>query len=147
MLLRIETDGNRPSVFVPNTDLTEKIENNYDVGENITILGNIQSSILSDKSVSNSIFAEDVLDTTTSLDLSTFYIQGLIVKISVERLFTKLIVRTDRGHTSFVPIVFYHRLPKNFAVGDKICVSGSIQTKVKFDNDGNKIWYQNYVAR
>ncbi len=132
-------------------DNADIIWEQYYVGDVITMLCNIQSSRRPNGKITTSLFCTHVQSNTfvQTPTYNHFCIKGQTVSTIIKGNTLSLLVRTDvNGHISTFPITIYNFDTRihSFEEFQLVYVEGRIETVRKFDENGNKIYYTNYVA-
>lgn len=161
---RATTVPNYPKVvfFGPEKDEAAKFE----VGDNVRITGNIQSSKRNPaikNQVTLSVFGETIAPATTQFEqnfgvsgvyaapINQFKLAGTIVSIDIpNKNLVRLTVRCVKNNRiSFVQLVHFSKFPEKviaeYLPGDFVRVLGSVQT-TKQEKNGEMRYYQSYVV-
>lgn len=123
----------------------------YYIGDTITLLCNIQSSKRPNGKITTSLFCTSV-QSNTLLQTQThnhFCVKGETVSTIMNHNTMNLLVRTDvNGHISTFPLTIYNADSRlhNFEKFQPVWAEGRIETLFKYDKNGNKNYYTNYVV-
>lgn len=151
VIVTINADGENPKVFAAGKQ-GDYIIKNCQVGDFVTVEGNIQSSYKEKVGRTVTVFVDKIKKHCSRVSSENkFYIAGDIVSVRTDTKnnISTMIVRTEvNGRRSTVPLTFYnpdHRIFAIVADNPNISISGRIQTVTH--NYGSKTFYhQNYVA-
>lgn len=149
IILTIKTyKHNFPKVFFPRKD-TFTVADSYQIGDEVTIIGNLQSTKREDR-FSCCVFGTAIgLSPNDGNRKNLFELSGRIIKFKTEKNYYKLLVEVDGEYYSTVPVIFYrpeHNELQNYSVGDSIDIKGVIQTKKTINSIGEITHYENYVG-
>lgn len=160
---------NYPKVVFFN-ELAKKADEEFELYDNVTILGNIQSSRrINENNIyyTQSIFGESIEKTPKAMEVlfgldnsgehhippkNLINIAGVITNIATpSKDLIRLNIRTvKKGRTSSIRAFYFTRdvgeVMAKFRVGDNICAIGNIQTNKK-EKDGKMSYYENVVLR
>lgn len=149
-------------------ELRDVVVKNFNRGDKVYVLGNIQSSIRNEKNKNRdllTIFAEEVSDAKSLME-NTFHVDsefsykpfvnslkiaGCVTNIRklTENLFNVTVFTKKNNRISFVTLSYYTHEPdkfvENISVKDNVYVIGNVQTTKKEIN-GEMRYFQNYVA-
>lgn len=140
---------NFPSIFFPKSVSADKADQ-FDVGDNVEIIGSLQSSKKNDV-FSCSIFGQDISLSDNDDRRNFFELHGRIIKFqTLPGELYRLTIETEAdGHYSTVPVVFYNKKYEKtlleHQLGQCISIYGVVQTK-KIYIDDQRIYYTNYVG-
>ena len=138
----------------------------YNTGDNVRIVGNIQSSkrnpnIKNQQTIS--IFGEEITAAETQFEkdfgipgvyaipVNHFKLAGTITEVNIpNKNNVTLVVKTMKnGHVSYVKLVHFTKNPEQiigkYLPGEYVCVSGLVQTS-KLERNGEPVYLQSYIA-
>ena len=126
----------------------------YYIGDTITILANLQSSFnKGNRPVSVSLFCTKIVENTEirTPTYNQFLVKGQVVSciINEKNRVMSVILRTEvDNRMSTFPITIYAMDMRihNYMENQTLAIRGRVETIRKLHPDGNKSYYQNYVA-
>lgn len=139
---------NLPTVFFPNGTPAKEADK-YDIGDTVYIKGNLQSRKFPGH-FSCSIFGDEISSVEDDNRKNHFEVSGRLIRMTTSDNMCSFLVETNTGYYSTVPVVMYRskhieKLLKH-EIGDFLTLYGVIQTKKIVDVNGERHYYENYVA-
>lgn len=150
IILTVKTcKHNFPAIFFPKAVSADKA-NVFEVGDKVEILGTLQSS-KKNNVFTCSIFGTDIKPVNDDDRCNYFHLYGRIIKFESLGTLYRLVIESEvDGHYSTVPVVFYNKKHEKILlehqIGQCISIRGVIQSKRAIFNNGEKVYYTNFVG-